>query len=152
MSMCDCVLSQPEARLGQKHYALMAKDLRNKTYAQAKPKNLTDDVWIEMINDTIIKVAGIETMEPEEEDDYMEPGMDVASQGTQPGGVTPMGPPPSGGALTQPPPGPPARPGMQNRPLIPGPYGFPMYARGPPTLVQPYPQASRLLAYVCGSF
>lgn len=24
---------------------------------QAKPKNLTDEVWIEMINDTIIKVG-----------------------------------------------------------------------------------------------
>ena len=31
--------------------------VKNKTYAQAKPKNLSDDVWIEMINDTIIKAS-----------------------------------------------------------------------------------------------
>ncbi len=30
--------------------------IRNKSYASAKPKTMTDDVWIEMINDTIIKV------------------------------------------------------------------------------------------------
>lgn len=51
-------LWDPETRLGQKHHALMAKELKNKSYAAAKPKNQSDDMWIEMINDTILKVAG----------------------------------------------------------------------------------------------
>jgi hypothetical protein len=36
---------------------VMFVQVRNKTYAAAKPKNLADDVWIEMINDTIIKAS-----------------------------------------------------------------------------------------------
>ena len=90
------------------------------------------------------QVAGIEPLEGEEEEEYVDPGMDgPPSQGlpgTQQGGATPIGPTPaSGGALSQPPPAPPVRPNMLNRPLVPGPFGLPMYARGPSTLMQPYP-------------
>ncbi|GLI63028.1 hypothetical protein VaNZ11_005888, partial [Volvox africanus] len=55
-------------QLGPKQYDTMCKSVTNKTYAQAKPRNMPDDVWVEMINDAIIKVAGLAEDEEEEDD------------------------------------------------------------------------------------
>ncbi|EFJ52780.1 hypothetical protein VOLCADRAFT_86096 [Volvox carteri f. nagariensis] len=104
-------------QLGTKHYELMCKQSReeeeekedmfcindfgygsscvcmyvtNKTYAQAKPRNMPDDVWVEMINDAIIKVAGL--AEDEEEDEEGDGGAAAAA-------AAPV-PPPSAGAAS----------------------------------------------------
>eukprot|EP00878_Enallax_costatus_P035253 GHUV01039267.1.p1 GENE.GHUV01039267.1~~GHUV01039267.1.p1 ORF type:complete len:158 (+),score=57.84 GHUV01039267.1:554-1027(+) len=38
----------------------MRRMIKNKTYSQAKPKALTDEQWMDQINDTLIKVAGLD--------------------------------------------------------------------------------------------
>eukprot|EP00775_Hariotina_reticulata_P010682 gene10682-10841_t len=40
----------------------MRRMIKNKTYSQAKPKTLTDEQWVDQINDTLIKVAGLDDM------------------------------------------------------------------------------------------
>ncbi|KIZ02133.1 hypothetical protein MNEG_5821 [Monoraphidium neglectum] len=48
------------AGLGSKHVAEMRRVVKNKTYSQAKPQALTDDQWVDQINDAVIKAAGLE--------------------------------------------------------------------------------------------
>ncbi|WIA19544.1 hypothetical protein OEZ85_004153 [Tetradesmus obliquus] len=48
------------AELGPRFVAEMRKMIRNKTYAMAKPKDLSDEQFMDQINDSLIKVAGLD--------------------------------------------------------------------------------------------
>ncbi len=43
----------------------MQVQLRGRTYAQAKPRGLTEDVWLAQINDTLIRAAGLDEQLPD---------------------------------------------------------------------------------------
>ena len=67
---------------GAKYLSMMRKVKVNKTYQEAKPKNITEDKFVEQMNECIIKVAGLDTkglkgerrggQEEEEDDDDSE--------------------------------------------------------------------------------
>jgi hypothetical protein len=38
---------------------------------QVKPKNMTDEQWVDLINDTVIKVAGLDEQLAGDEEDLM---------------------------------------------------------------------------------
>jgi hypothetical protein len=59
-----------------KHIKRTGNDPTCALLPQAKPKNLSDEQWVDLVNDTIIKVAGLdEQLGPGEEEggaDYAE--------------------------------------------------------------------------------
>lgn len=50
-----------EALGGAKFLATMRKPKSNKSYMESKPKNITEDKFVEQMNECIIKVAGLDT-------------------------------------------------------------------------------------------
>lgn len=50
--------------------ATMRTPIRNKSYRKIKPKNMTDEQWLESINDTLIKTTGLDEASAMQEEEY----------------------------------------------------------------------------------
>lgn len=48
------------AALGPAFVAEMRRHIRTKTYAQSKPQALTNEAWVDSINSTLLRVAGVD--------------------------------------------------------------------------------------------
>ena len=64
--VCSLLVAEDTCtELGVGFIGNMQVQLRGRTYAQAKPRGLTEDVWLAQINDTLIRAAGLDEQLPD---------------------------------------------------------------------------------------